>query len=212
MRPPVTTPGYHRGRVPANKGKKYPAEILTPDEVAALFEQIRVQSSIGLRNRALITVLYRSGLRHSEALALMEKDVELHTGSIAVLHGKGDRSRTVGIDPGACEVIGGWIERRRQLGFGVSVPLFCTMRGTPMKTSYLKTLLPKLARQAGIGKRVHPHGLRHTHAYELMMEGVEIAIIQRQLGHVSLATTAVYLSHIAPKQVIETMRKREWKP
>jgi len=73
-------------------------------------------------------------------------------------------------------------------------------------------LLPKLARQAGIEKRVHPHGLRHTHAYELMMEGVEVAIIQRQLGHVSLATTAVYLNHIAPKQVIETMRKREWTP
>jgi site-specific recombinase XerD len=81
-----------------------------------------------------------------------------------------------------------------------------------MKTSYLKALLPKLGRQAGIGKRVHPHGLRHTHAYELMMEGVEMPIIQRQLGHVSLATTAVYLNHIAPKQVIETMRKRDWTP
>ncbi|MEX2624732.1 MAG: tyrosine-type recombinase/integrase [Acidimicrobiia bacterium] len=81
-----------------------------------------------------------------------------------------------------------------------------------MDEDLLKALLPKLARQAGIEKRIHPHGLRHTHAYELMMEGVEMPIIQKQLGHVSLATTAVYLNHIAPKQVIETMRKREWKP
>jgi site-specific recombinase XerD len=81
-----------------------------------------------------------------------------------------------------------------------------------MKPSYLKALLPKLAQQAGIGKRVHPHGFRHTHAYELMMEGIEIPIIQRQLGHVSLATTSIYLNHIAPRQVIETMRKREWRP
>jgi site-specific recombinase XerD len=212
MRPPVTMPGYHKGREPANKGKKYPAEILSPDEIAALFSQISTTSSIGVRNRALITVLYRAGLRHSEALGLFAKDVDLVAGTIAVLHGKGDRSRIVGIDPGACGVIADWVERRHRLGFGASVTLLCTMRGTPMKTSYLKALLPKLAQQAGIGKRVHPHGLRHTHAYELMMEGVEIPIIQRQLGHVSLATTAVYLNHIAPKQVIETMRKRAWTP
>ena len=210
MRPPVTVPGYHKGRIPANKGRKYPAEILTPDEVSALFGQLSASSSIGLRNRALITILYRAGLRHSEALALLEKDVDLKAGTVAVRHGKGERSRIVGVDPGACQVIGTWIERRKKLGFGATATLFCTMQGTPMKTSYLKALLPKLARQAGIAKRVHAHGLRHTHAYELMMEGVEMPIIQRQLGHVSLATTAIYLNHIAPKQVIETMRKREW--
>jgi len=212
MRPAVTMPGYHKGRVPPNKGKKYPAEILTPGEVAALFGQISDSTSLGLRNRALITVLYRAGLRHSEALALLPKDVDLRAGTIAVLHGKGDRSRIVGVDPGACEVIAAWVERRSQLGFGPTTALFCTMRGTSLKTSYLKTLLPKLARQAGIEKRVHPHGLRHTHAFELMMEGVEMPIIQRQLGHVSLATTAVYLNHIAPKQVIDAMRKRKWAP
>jgi site-specific recombinase XerD len=212
MRSPVTMPGYHKGRIPANKGKKYPAEILTPEEVSALFGQVSADSSIGLRNRALITILYRAGLRHSEALALFEKDVDLKAGTVAVLHGKGDRSRIVGIDPGACQVIGAWIERRHRLGFGASATLFCTMRGTPMKTSYLKALLPKLARQAGIGKRVHPHGLRHTHAYELMMEGLAMPIIQRQLGHTSLATTDRYLNHIAPKQVIDAMRQRDWSP
>ncbi|MGH8959549.1 MAG: tyrosine-type recombinase/integrase [Acidimicrobiia bacterium] len=212
MRPAVTMPGYHTGRVPANKGKKYPAEILTPEEVRALFAQISTTTSLGLRNRALITLLYRAGLRHSEALGVMEKDVDLKSGAIAVLHGKGDRRRTVGIDPGACSVIALWIDRRRRLGFGSEVPLFCTLQGKPLKNSYLKQLLPKLAARAGIGKRVHPHGLRHTHAFELMMEGVEIPVIQRQLGHVSLATTSIYLNHIAPKQVIETMRKREWMP
>jgi len=211
VRPAVTMPGYHQGREP-NKGKRYPAEILTPEEVRSLFGQISITSSIGLRNRAVITVLYRAGLRHAEALALLEKDVDLSGGAIAVLHGKGDRRRTVGIDPGACEVIRLWIERRRRLGFGPEVPLFCTLQGRPMKQSYMKHLLPRLAQQARIGKRVHAHGLRHTHAYELMMEGVEIPIIQRQLGHVSLATTSVYLNHIAPRQVIETMRKRDWTP
>ena len=150
MRPAVTMPGYHQGRVPANKGKKYPAEILTPAEIGALFDQISSTTSIGMRNRALITVLYRAGLRHYEALALLPKDLNLATGTIAVLHGKGDRSRIVGIDPGACEVIARWLERRARLGFGPAVPLFTTMQGRPLASSYLKALLPKLGRQAGI--------------------------------------------------------------
>ncbi len=204
--PPSPCPVITRGANLRTKERDIRAEILTPEEVRSLFGQISITSSIGLRNRAVITVLYRAGLRHAEALALLEKDVDLSGGAIAVLHGKGDRRRTVGIDPGACEVIRLWIERRRRLGFGPEVPLFCTLQGRPMKQSYMKHLLPRLAQQARIGKRVHAHGLRHTHAYELMMEGVEIPIIQRQLGHVSLATTSVYLNHIAPRQVIETMR------
>ena len=94
--------------------------------------------------------------------------------------------------------------------FNALAPLFCTRYGSRMQVSYLRTVLPRLAKQAGITKRVHPHGLRHTHAYELMMEGVEMPIIQRQLGHSSLATTDRYLNHIAPKQVIDRMREREW--
>ncbi|MEA3511794.1 MAG: site-specific integrase, partial [Actinomycetota bacterium] len=88
----------------------------------------------------------------------------------------------------------------------------CTLRGESVGANSLRQSLRTLARRAGIQKRVHPHGFRHTHAYELMMEGIPMPIIQRQLGHVSLATTDRYLAHIAPKQVIETMAKREWSP
>jgi site-specific recombinase XerD len=208
----ITRPGHHRGRIPANKGQTFPVEILTPDEVRSLLAQCSEASSLGLRDRALITVLYRAGLRCAETLALRPKDVDLDAGSVTVLHGKGDRRRTVGIDPGAARVVASWIERRRELELTVTAPLFCTMRATPIPSSQVRTLLPRLARRAGITKRVHPHGLRHTHAYELMMEGVAMPIIQRQLGHVSLATTETYLAHIAPKEVIEAMRKREWEP
>ena len=198
--------------MPANKGRTYPAEVLTPAEVLALLDQCSQTSSVGLRHRALITVLYRTGVRCSEVLALQIKDVDLHGGSVAVLHGKGDRRRTVGIDPGAAEIVEAWIERRRALELPADAPLFCTLRGTPMDSAQVRLLLPRLARRAGITKRVHPHGLRHTHAYELMMEGVPMPIIQRQLGHASLVTTDTYLSHIAPKEVIEAIHKREWNP
>ena len=196
----------------ARKGKTYPVEILTPDEIRALAAQCSKKSNYGIRHRALIVVLYRTGLRISEALALRPKDLNLEIGSVTVLHGKGDRRRTLGIDPGATPHVEAWLERRETLHLPAAAPLFCTMKGTPMAASSVSALLHKLAHRAGIEKRVHPHEFRHTHAYELMMEGIPMPIIQQQLRHGALAKTERYLSHIAPKQVIETMGKRVWEP
>ena len=81
-----------------------------------------------------------------------------------------------------------------------------------MSGSYVREQIKRLGIKAGISKRVHAHGLRHTHAFELMMEDIPISIIQRQLGHASLATTDTYLSHIAPKHVIDAISGREWLP
>ena len=75
-----------------------------------------------------------------------------------------------------------------------------------MTSAYVRTLLPRLARKAGIDKRVHAHGLRHTHAYELASEGTPIHVIQAQLGHASVATTDRYIKHLNPSAVVETMR------
>jgi integrase len=71
-------------------------------------------------------------------------------------------------------------------------------------------LFKRLARKAGIDKRVHPHGLRHTMAAQLAAEGVPMNVIQAQLGHSSLATTSRYLAHIAPTTLIQTMQRRDW--
>jgi len=196
----------------AHRGKTYPVEILTPDEVRALAAQCSTTTIYGIRHRAVIVLLYRTGLRLSEALALRPKDINFEIGSVAVLHGKGNRMRTVGIDRGANPHIEAWIERRRTLELPGAAPLFCTLKGSQLDPTTLRQTLRSLALHAGIEKRVHPHGFRHTHAYELMMEGIPMPIIQQQLGHTSLATTDRYLSHIAPKQVIETMGKRVWSP
>lgn len=208
----VTTPHYNKGRVPASKGKTYPAEILTTEEARRLLGVINPNTWLGARNRALVATLYRAGLRHGEALALRPHHVDLEGGVIQVLHGKGDKRRAVGIDPGACDLIAHWKEMRPKLPIPPGSTLFCTRYGTQLSQAYLRQSLPRWAVKAGIDKRVYPHGLRHTHAYELMMEGIEMPIIQRQLGHTSLATTDRYLSHIAPRQVIEAIVKREWSP
>jgi site-specific recombinase XerD len=209
-RSPVTEPGYHAGRQAPNKGRTYPPEILDPDEVKGLLGACSNRAPTGVRNRALITVMYRGGLRLGEALALRPSDVDAARGTVTVLHGKGDRRRTVGLDPAAMSIVLRWVEKRKSLGLGRRARLFCTLQGQPLKPSYVRTLLPRLATKAGIDKRVHPHGLRHTHAAELMWEGIPVPIIQRQLGHASLATTDKYLRSIAPADVVEAMQNRVW--
>ncbi len=186
---------------------RYPPEILTADEVRRLLEACGT-TQMGVRHRALIALLYRSGLRVSEALALYPKDIE--GGAVRVLRGKGGRSRTAGLDPSGMALVGEWHEVRSKLQLGARSPLLCSRQGHPMTASYVRRLFFGLGRAAGIDKRVHPHGLRHTHASELRAEGIDIGIISKQLGHRSISTTAHYLDHIAPWAVVEAMGGREW--
>ncbi len=87
-----------------NRGRRFPAELLSEEEARALVRACSARAPTGIRNRALINLLYRGGLRVSEALALMPKDVDQAAGTVTVLHGKGDRRRVVGIDPAAFAV------------------------------------------------------------------------------------------------------------
>ena len=197
-------------RRPANAGQRYPAEILTPDEVRALIKACSNRAPTGIRNRALLVLLYRGGLRIAEALRLHPKDLDRAAGTVTVLRGKGGKRRTIGLDPGAFAVLERWLDVRTKRGISRRAPVFCTLRGRPVHPAYVRALLPRLGRRAGIEKRVHAHGLRHTHAAELALEGKPMNLIQAQLGHTSLATTSRYLAHIAPAQLIEAMRARAW--
>lgn len=198
-------------RSPANAGRRYPAEVLTPDEVHRLMRAPSNRAPTGVRNRALIVVLYRAGLRIAEALALMPKDIDHEAGSIRVLHGKGDKARTVGMDPEAFALLERWTDTRTARGINGRAPIFCTLKGGALKSAYVRALLPRLARKAGIAKRVHAHGLRHTMAAEMRAEGQDIGVISKALGHSSIATTAKYLDHVAPVTVIDAMRTRSWR-
>lgn len=193
-----------------NPSSKRPVEPLTPAELEQLLNACSKRAPTGIRNRALIVLLWRAGLRISEALALYPKDIDDRHGTVRVLHGKGDKARTVGLDARAFAVLALWQEIRRKRGLTARQPVFCTLQGQPLQARYVRELLPRLALKAGIDKRVHAHGLRHTHAAELAAEGVPVNLIQKQLGHSSLATTSRYLDHIAPQTLIETIKRREW--
>lgn len=192
------------------KGRKFPVEILTSSEVRALMGAASRQGECGVRDRALIATLFRSGLRIAEALDLMPKDVDLGTGAVAVLEGKGGKSRTVAVDGETVALIEVWLGKRAARGLNGRCPLFCTLTGGRMADVQVRQHLKALAEKAGIEKRVHPHGMRHARAVDLVKAGATLPLIQAALGHSSLKTTQTYVSHLAPTEVVDFMRGGSW--
>jgi site-specific recombinase XerD len=189
-------------------------DLLTPDEVVALAAAPSRTAPSGIRNRSLVLFLASTGLRISEALGLKPKDVDLVAGTVIVQRGKGGKSRVVAITmPEACDALARWMDRRTALGVSGRRRVFCTLDGGPLLSSYIRAMLPRLARRAKIEKRVHAHGLRHFYACMLARSRTPVASIQATLGHSSLATTAVYLGRIAPEEHLDAARagmKRAW--
>lgn len=183
--------------------------MLRPQEVRALLAACG-DTAAGVRTRALIAALYRAGLRLNEARLLRVKDLDLDAGSVRVLHAKGGHARTVGIDPGGAALLRDWLAIRGSLGHGHDGWVFCGRSGEPISASYVRVQLRRLGLRAGLDRRVHAHGFRHAHAAELRAEGVDVAIIRRQLGHASLATTIRYLDHLCPTAVVRAIHARAW--
>lgn len=212
---PITQPGFRQGLPSPNKGKKFPAEILEPDEVLALIDACNCGPS-GLRDRAVITTLWRTGIRVGELSALRTVDIDLERGAIRVRGTKSDCSdRTVGMDREGCAVLRDWLDvRAEELCPPRLSPAFCCVSrhelGNPLKPQQIRQKLRMLADRCGIEKRVHPHCLRHTHAAELATEGVNLRIIQLQLGHSNVSITHRYVNHLNPVAVIDTMAERRW--
>lgn len=186
------------------------ADLPSPNEVETLIKQCSSRAPTGIRNRAMIALCWRAGLRISEALALMPADVDLDRLVVTVQRGKGGKRRIVGLDAGTCALVERWLTARRKLRLPRSAPLLCTLRGGTVDTSYVRHLLPRLARKAGIEKRVHAHALRHGFAVELEREGVPISAIRDLLGHSSIAVTDRYLRRVGAGEAIEFARRREW--
>lgn len=184
--------------------RDFPPEILTPDEVAAIIGQCSAKSRTGIRNRALVTLLYRSGLRISEALALKASDIDFQHHSIRVLDTKTGGPQTRGFHPSAADALARWIDTRRSLGLRNGT-LFCTLEGRRLHNQYVRLLLHRLADQAGVDKRVHPHGLRHTFAVELRRSGTDIGVISKLLGHRSTLTTARYIEYLTNGEAVKAL-------
>jgi site-specific recombinase XerD len=138
----------------------------------------------GQRLRALVVLLWRAGLRISEALALQESDLDRARGAVLVRRGKGGKRREVGMDRWAWEQLDGWLEIRRELPLGA---LLCVIHGPTSgrrwEASAARKQLHRAGATAGVRRRFAPHQLPHAHAVEMAHEGVPLVVIQRQLGH-----------------------------
>lgn len=181
-------------------------EPLDSGEVQKMMAACSPRCPTGLRNRALITILWRGGLRISEALALTDNDLNGET--VRVHFGKGGKSRVIGLDPQGWAVVALWMNERARLGLRGAI--FCTLQGEPVDASYVRHLLKRLARKVGVTKRVHPHGLRHSYAYDLSSEGIDVNTIRLALGHSNLSTTQRYIDHLRPEQLISVLASRKW--
>lgn len=184
------------------KGRKFPPETYTRGEVMALIAA-QGKAPTGIRNRALLWVLYRAGLRITEALDLQVKDLD--PPKLRVVSGKGGKGRTVAMPPDAWAAVELWLERRRRLEQGPipkGSPVFCTLRGGYLGHGYIRQMLERSRARAGLEKRVHAHGFRHTFASELVEEGIVLPVVSKGLGHASLETTAAYLQRIGAEPVV----------
>src|SRR5436305_5840182 len=207
-RSPATTSSFHQGLSPRNKGLRYQPDPPTVEEIVAVMRAAG-ESPEGLRLRGIVVVLWRAGLRISEALALNETDLDPSRGSLVVRHGKGDKRREVGMDRWAWMHLDPWLELRPQLPVG---RLFCVLRGPtrgrPCASAGIRAQLHHAAATAGIRRRFAPHQLRHAHAVEMAHEGVSLVVIQRQLGHANLGITSVYLQGIDSSEIVSTVHGR----
>ena len=207
-RSPATLPGYHAGRPPRNKGRVYPADPPTVEEIVCVMRHAS-ENPDGFRLRAMIVTLWRGGLRIQEALALSEHDLDPRRGSLLVRCGKGGRRREVGMDAWGWENLRPWLTARLELSAG---PLFCVIDcptcARPWSAAAVRSELRRHAAEAGVRRRFAPHQLRHAPAVELAREGVSLNIIQRQLGHANLGTTSIYLQGIDIEEIISTVHAR----
>lgn len=177
-------------------------------DVRALADQPSRRAPTGVRNRALILLLASTGLRIGEALALKPADVDLDQGTVRVQRGKGGKHRVVAIAmPEAMDALTRWLDVRKRRGVTGHRTIFCTLDGNPIHDAYIRALLPRVARKAGIVGRIHAHGLRHFFAASAVRLGVPIVHVQRALGHSSLGTTQAYLERIAPEDTHDAMRE-----
>jgi len=174
--------------------------FLTIEETVRLLEAADLSDPIGQRDRALLEMLYASGLRVSELAHLNLEQVNLDTNEIRVW-GKGSKERVVLMGSPAATALSAYLSQGRPelLGKRRSSALFLNRDGERLSERSIQRMLEKYARLAGIGKRVHPHMLRHTFATHLLDGGADLRVVQELLGHANLNSTQIY-THVTKSQ------------
>ena len=173
-------------------------QVLNEVEVEQLLQQPDTTTPLGLRDRALLELIYASGLRISEAVGLQLLQMDLTQGLVRI-RGKGNKTRLVPMGEEALDWISAYLQGGRNAllkGRGFTDYVFISQKGTPMTRQAAWYRIKHLAREAGIQINLTPHGLRHAFATHLLNNGADLRSLQLLLGHASLSTTQIY-THVA---------------
>ena len=186
--------------------EKHVPSFLTIDEIFALLNMPDVAKPAGLRDKAILEILYSSGLRVSELVEMNEDDLDLNLGIIKVM-GKGKKERIVPIGSKAIEALNNYLNNRKRLSkyplpSSLNPPLLLNQRGGRLTTRSVARIINRYIEQCGLLKNISPHSLRHTFATHMLDAGADLRAIQELLGHVSLSTTQKY-THVSISKLME---------
>ena len=175
------------------KREQHLPEVLTVEEIDRMIAAIDLSAPEGHRNRAIIEMLYGSGLRVSELTTLRLSRIYLQEGYM-LIEGKGSKQRLVPISPVAIEWFGYWMQDRAGLDIKPEFTdyAFLNRYGRGLTRAMIFTIVKRLAAEAGIHKTISPHTLRHSFATHLLQNGADLRLIQQMLGYESITTTEIY--------------------
>lgn len=182
-------------------------DVLSTEEIDRMIAQIDMSKSESHRNRAIIEMLYGSGLRVSELVNLQLSNIYLQEGYMRIT-GKGSKQRLVPISPVAIEWFAYWLQDRNALDIKPEAAdiAFVNRYGRQLTRAMIFTIIKRLAEAAGIQKNISPHTLRHSFATHLLQNGADLRIIQQLLGHESISTTEIY-THVDIHDLREAILK-----
>lgn len=180
--------------VDAPKISRYLPEVLSVQEVDDIISSVDTSTPTGLRDRAILEVLYGCGLRVSEAVNLKISDIYSKEGFLRIV-GKGDKERIVPLGEMAAEALDAWFGARTEPCKGFEDTVFLNRFGRSLSRVSMFNMVKKQALAAGVTKEISPHTFRHSFATHLVENGADLRAVQEMLGHESILTTEIY-THI----------------
>jgi integrase/recombinase XerD len=187
--------------------ERYLPETLNELQVQQLIESVNVTAPLGLRDRAILELLYASGLRISELSHARLENLSSDEGILRVT-GKGNKTRLVPVGRKACEALAVYVENERPklVKPRSGSEIFLSARGTRLTTVRIWQIVKHHAQHSGLDRNVYPHLLRHSFATHLLSNGADLRIIQEMLGHADISTTQVY-THV-DQQRLKAVHRR----
>ena len=177
--------------VQAPKSEKRLPATLDVDQMSALLDNTKQDTVIACRDRAMMELLYSSGLRLAELASLNVRDVDLDD-SLVYVTGKGNKDRVIPVGSQAVNAVREWLKKRDELGFFEQTALFITQQGRRLAVRTIQQRLGYWGKKQGISDKVHPHRLRHAFASHMLEASGDLRAVQELLGHADISTTQIY--------------------